>query len=297
MKASGPWSSLNGLRLSFESDLIRFPVKPQMQAVRALTRRVRSKYHRLCGEHLYRRPLMIVADLPVVSFTFDDFPSTALSTGGGILRKYGKVGTYYVSFGLAGKDDATGRMCTLEDLKKLRAEGHELGCHTYDHCDSGLTPSEAFLKSVRANSVALARQFPGASFRTLSFPKSAPRGRTKQLVAGFFECCRGGGQTFNAGTADLNNLRAYFLEQAKGDMDAIRRVIDQNQEAKGWLIFASHDVCYHPSPFGCTPELFDAVVRYTVESGALVLPVLKSLEWYSEHRAALAPCASSSPAL
>jgi len=210
---------------------------------------------------------------PVVSFTFDDFPRTALTVGGAILQKYNAVGTYYVSLDLVGKDDVSGPMFTLDDLQVMRQQGHELGCHTFTHCDSAGTPSSIFLEAVRANQAAYEKLFPGDVLRTFSFPKSAPRGRTKQLVARRFTCCRGGGQTMNVGVTDLNYLRAFFIEQAHGDLGAMRRMIDQNRAAKGWLIFATHDVCSHPSPYGCTPEIFESVVRYASESGATILPV------------------------
>lgn len=240
--------------------------------------RIRSKFRRTCADYLFRRPLAIEADRAFVSFTFDDFPRTALTVGGSLLQKYGQTGTYYVSLNLAGGIDASGEMFTLGDLADAREQGHELGCHTYTHSDASETETSAFLESVSSNQRALQALFPGAPFRTFSYPKSAPRARTKRGVGGRFACCRGGGQTFNAGVADLNYLRAFFLEQVRGDINAVREVIDQNRRAGGWLIFATHDVCERPSPYGCTPAFFEAVVRYTVESGALILPVVQAVE-------------------
>lgn len=240
--------------------------------------RAQSKYRRACADYLFRRLFAIDSSSALISFTFDDFPLTALSAGGSILQKYGRVGTYYVSLDLAGKQEASGPMFALRDLAILREQGHELGCHTFQHCDSSGTASRVFLDSVDSNQRALQDLFPGAVFRTFSFPKSAPRARTKQGVGRRFECCRGGGQAFNAGLADLNYLRAYFLEQARGDFSAVKQIINQNREAKGWLIFATHDICEHPSAYGCTPDFFEAVVRYAVESGAVILPVAQALE-------------------
>ena len=240
--------------------------------------RARSKYRRACADYLFRRPFAINTSSALISFTFDDFPRTALSVGGSILQKYGRVGTYYASLDLAGKQDASGPMFAISDLAILRKQGHELGCHTFKHCDSSETASSVFLDSVISNQQALQALFPGASFRTFSFPKSAPRARTKQGVGNRFECCRGGGQTFNTGIADLNYLRAYFLEQARGDFSAVKQIIDQNHETKGWLIFATHDICEHPSAYGCTPDFFEAVVQYAVGSGATILPVARGLE-------------------
>ncbi|HTV54138.1 MAG TPA: hypothetical protein VMI06_04405, partial [Terriglobia bacterium] len=90
-------------------------------------------------------------------------------------------------------------------------------------------------------------------------------------------CCRGGGQTFNSGIADLNQLSAYFLEKAGSNFELVKALIDKNREARGWLIFATHDISSAPSPFGCTPEFFEGVVRYAIDSGAQILPVAAAL--------------------
>jgi hypothetical protein len=76
----------------------------------------------------------------------------------------------------------------------------------------------------------------------------------------------------------LSNLSAYFLEKSRYDIDRVKSVIDANREAAGWLILTTHDVSEDPTPFGCTPAFFEGVVRYAVESGALILPVSRALE-------------------
>jgi hypothetical protein len=92
-----------------------------------------------------------------------------------------------------------------------------------------------------------------------------------------FACARGGGQTFNIGKTDLNYLRAYFLEKTRHDGDAVKRLIDQNHVAGGWLIFATHDVSNTPTPYGCTPGFFQDIVEYAVRSGTRIAPVAAAL--------------------
>jgi hypothetical protein len=91
-------------------------------------------------------------------------------------------------------------------------------------------------------------------------------------------CCRGGGQTFNSGTADLNYLSAYFLEKTRNNSRAAKDMIDLNKQARGWLILATHDICEQPSPYGCTPAFFSDIVQYAVNSGARILPVMQALD-------------------
>lgn len=244
--------------------------------------RARAKYYRTTAQWLFRRPFVIDSPAPLISFTFDDFPTSAWRTGGAILQRFGCAGTYYTALGLMGRQEASGPMFTLEDLQQLNREGHELGCHTFHHCHSWRTSPSVFESSIVENQQALSRVLPGASFTTFSYPICSPRPKTKRLVAGHFGSARGGGQVFNAGVADLNNLSAFFLEKSRNNPAAVKQMIDQNNNARGWLIFATHDVCGDPSPYGCTPEFFEEIVRYSAESGARILPVTKALEALSE---------------
>ncbi|HKW16981.1 MAG TPA: polysaccharide deacetylase family protein [Terriglobales bacterium] len=229
---------------------------------------------------------------PLISFTFDDFPRSAFLEAGSILKRYDALGTYYVSLSLIGKPSPMGPMFEAEDLKELVRVGHELGCHTFGHCHSWNTSPDVYERAILDNQRALTELLPGSSFRTFSYPYSVPQLAVKQVAAKYFACCRGGGlrvwrhvvrhaaggQTFNSGTTDLNLLCAFFLEQSRENPEAVKRLIDQNAQARGWLILATHDVCDSHSRFGCTPAFFEQVVQWSLESGARVLPVVKALE-------------------
>jgi peptidoglycan/xylan/chitin deacetylase (PgdA/CDA1 family) len=238
-----------------------------------------SRYiRRKSGSVFFRKMQAIRPAQPLISFTFDDFPRSALLAGGAILKRYGLSGTYYTAFGLIGEDSPSGQICLPDDVRKAFDDGHELGCHTYSHYDSWQTEPEVFEDSIIQNRIALSDLIPGVQFKSFSFPLSSPRPMAKRVAARYFLCCRAGGQTINLGRADLNQLSAYFLEKANGNIQAVADLIDKNKDAKGWIIFATHDICPHPSPYGCTPEFFGKVVRYAVESGALILPVARALE-------------------
>jgi peptidoglycan/xylan/chitin deacetylase (PgdA/CDA1 family) len=239
-----------------------------------------------------RRQLAVRTQVPLISFTFDDFPRSAFLNAGAILGRYGIRATYYVSMSLAGNQSQMGPMYQTEDLKELARMGHELGCHTFGHCHSWNTPPDIYEKAILDNQQALNEVLPGTAFQTFSYPYSGPRLPVKQIAGRHFLCCRGGGlragrfllrhhaggQTFNSGTTDLNLLCAFFLEQSRENPEAVKRLIDQNAQARGWLIFATHDVCERPSKFGCTPDFFEQVVQWSLESGARLLPVVEALE-------------------
>src|SRR5580692_2797537 len=233
--------------------------------------RSQQYYRRRAASLLFRRPLLVRPERPLISFSFDDFPQSALLIGGAILNRFGLVGTYYASLGLLGRETPTGRMFDAGDLTMLLERGHELGCHTFSHCDSWDTGTVAFEKSIIENRAALNRLIPGTEFKSFSYPISLPRPQTKRNIADHFLCCRAGGQALNEGKADLNQLAAFFLEKSRDDIQAIKALIDHNREVRGWLIFATHDISDDPTPYGCTPGFFEEVVQYAVSSGARIL--------------------------
>jgi hypothetical protein len=216
--------------------------------------------------------------VPYISFTFDDFPRSALYTGGNILKRYGLRATYYASFGLMGKEAPTGMIFVPDDIKELLAQGHELGCHTFAHCHAWETSPRVFEDSIIKNKRALDELVPGAAFRSFSYPIVGPQPATKRRAGRYFACCRGGGQTFNSGRTDLNLLKAYFLEKSIDNPCSVKEVIDKSCQAHGWLIFATHDIDEIPTRYGCTPSFFQDIVKYSLSSGARVLPVAGALD-------------------
>ena len=244
--------------------------------VAAVWAKVRTRYQLSLSQLAVQRPARMHGAMPLISFSFDDFPQTALHVGGDLLKAHNLRGTYYTAFGLMDrKNSPVGPIFSRDDLLALVKDGHELGCHTFSHCHAWNTRANEFERSLIENREALNRLLPNVVFKTMSYPISVPRPQTKRRTAKYFAGCRGGGQTLNARTMDLNNLRAFFIE--KGTPALINAVIEQNAKARGWLIFATHDVCEKPSRFGCTPQLFEEVVLQAVKSGARILPVGEAL--------------------
>lgn len=239
--------------------------------------RLHRAWQRRAARWFARRRIAVNPQKPIISFTFDDFPRSALEVGGAILESAGKCGTYYTSFGLAGRETPTGKIFDLDDLPRLIARGHEVGCHTYDHCPAWETSSQDFEVSVERNAATLRSLAPSVKYRTLSYPISYPRPDTKRRMSGRFAACRGGGQSFNQGIVDANYLKSFFIEQSRDNLDYVKRMIDANSRQGGWLIFSTHDIADQPTRYGCTPDQFEEIVQYSVAAGADILPVSQAL--------------------
>src|ERR1700754_815597 len=77
-------------------------------------------------------------DHPMVTFTFDDLPRSAVTTGAALLEAHGARGTFYISGGAVGIDTHDWEAGTDNDVIGLHRSGHEIGCHTFSHrraCD------------------------------------------------------------------------------------------------------------------------------------------------------------------
>lgn len=242
----------------------------------SLWTRISGRLKRDSSRWFGRRMIRIAPSKPVVSFTFDDFPRSALYTGGEILRRHGCHGTYYASFGLMGKVAPTGEIFGREDVPELLRQGHELGCHTFDHCHAWDTPPSVFEDAILRNQRAAAEFAPALRMRSLSYPISGPRPGSKARAARYYACARGGSQTLNLGATDSRLLHSFFLERSGSDFSAVQSLLDRNAKCRGWLVFTTHDVSESPTPFGCTPAFFEKTVTAAVRSGAEVLPLFEA---------------------
>ncbi len=250
-----------------------------MRMVSELQARVANKYRRILVEACARQGFPLAGDCAYVSFTFDDFPRSACTHGGPILRNYGSHGTYYVAMSLLGKDSPVGLIAVDEDLRALVADGHEVGCHTFGHLDGAVASVAEYARSLETNQRAFQEVVPGGRLKSFAYPFDGPRLAVKRALHGRFLCCRGGGQTFNRGVVDLALVKSYFIDYRAGEnVDGIADLIRRNRAARGWLVFSTHDVTDAPSPFGCRPGFFEQVVRLARQSGARILPVGKVCE-------------------
>jgi len=244
-----------------------------------LRARLGRAYGRRAAVWFARRTLPFKLSQPLISFTFDDFPRSALLVAGKMLEEHGAAGTYYTSLGLMGKTAPTGQIFLEEDLLALLASRHEVACHTYDHFPAWETPTADYVASVGRNAEALKRLAPHSTrFASHSFPINFPRVATKRWLSARFQSSRGGGQTYHRDSVELNHLNSFFIEQSVHRPQAIQEVIEANARDHGWLIFSTHDVSESPTRYGCTPSLFADTLKWSLASGAQIVTMAGALE-------------------
>ena len=227
---------------------------------------------RMLLNSVHSRPIWLGNQKPLVSFCFDDFPRSAYTVGGAILRGVGGRGTYYAAMGLMNVHNHLGDQFRGGDLDSLLADGHELASHTLSHISCRTVPLRVFEDDVRKGRDAI-RELTGYDPVDFSYPYGHVSISAKKKIGGLMGSCRGVYRGLNGPMTDLNLLRANSVY---GDVDRfaeLESLVADNERQKGWLIFYTHDVRPDHSAFGCTPELLEKIVCLTVERGFSILPV------------------------
>ena len=133
---------------------------------------------------LSARPVPLGNQGPIVSFCFDDFPRTALTTGGRILKSLGVAGSYYVAAGLMNKVNDLGEQFHREDLDTVLADGHELASHTFSHVSSRSVAASTFLEDVQKGRQAIKQLTGKPDSGNFAFPFGDFTLKAKKLVEG-----------------------------------------------------------------------------------------------------------------
>jgi peptidoglycan/xylan/chitin deacetylase (PgdA/CDA1 family) len=195
-----------------------------------------------------------------------------------VLRDHAVHATYYASGGLAGTVFDEQPIFEAGDLEAIHAEGHELGCHTFDH-RSCLRRSVSDLKrSLDANERYLHERVGGLRLVSFAYPYGEATVGAKRLVVGRFSSSRGIDEVgLNLGRVDLGQLKAVGLEAANRPISEVEPYVEQAAEQGAWLIVYTHDVQSSPSPCGCRPEDLDRLLSTARSAGLEILPVSTAL--------------------
>jgi peptidoglycan/xylan/chitin deacetylase (PgdA/CDA1 family) len=221
----------------------------------AMLSEARAKVGHRLAMHLRVDLFRLRNSMPMVSFTFDDLPKSAVTTGAQMLEANGARGTFYVAGSLVDADAPDWVAGDADDVVALHRRGHEIGCHTFSHrraCDLDEAAMRREILRNRAFLHALDLSIRADSF---AYPFGYGSYARKYQLRNEFQTCRSIVQGVNAGGVDLQFLRAMPLVDREMDRDGIDRAFDEAQTNNGWLIFYGHDVIDRPSRYGCSPAL------------------------------------------
>lgn len=230
-----------------------------------------QKIERHLARACARRTVELAYDVGTVCFTFDDVPRSACNEGAAILAKYGATGTYYICGGLTG----TGKYHTTADLLDLVGGGHELGSHGFGHY--GYQSRDIDILSDLQSNLTFFKNLGCEAPQNFAFPYGHVSPYTKRIVAPKFVSLRGIRPGINHPVADLSLLKSFPLYERLWTETALARVLEENSELRGLLIFFTHGVGANPDQFDCSNGLLDFAVRTSIASGNRVASVKDAL--------------------
>lgn len=230
-----------------------------------------GKLNRVRARVLARATTRVRSDARLVSFTFDDFPKSAAEIGAQMLERVGARGTYYAATGLMGGDGPHGALFDANDIARLRAAGHEIAEHSFNHIDYAQTPSTEVLADLDASASQREQLGLDPHATAFAYPYGEVSPAAKRLIARRFATARGVRAGVNRGVCDRALLRATPIEDLRRTV--IDTAIEDFDRHGGWLIFYAHDVCDHPSEWGCTPALLEQTIERARAVGGQLTPV------------------------
>lgn len=220
---------------------------PAYSADRSLAGKLRRRYARLVA----RRPARVALERPMVSFTFDDAPATAIAVGAPILEDAGARGAYFIAAGLAGREGPMGRYAGREEVLAVQAAGHEVACHTFSHLDCGVAGRARIEADVARNHAAFAAWGAGEA-ASFAYPYGDVSPAAKRVLGGRYAVLRALNHGLIESGTDLNQAPAVGIEGPHGEAVALAW-LQRAVRRRAWLILYTHDVAETPSGWGCTP--------------------------------------------
>lgn len=214
-------------------------------------------------------------ELKVVSFTFDDFPASAVHNGSEILETYGARGTYYACMSMcreSSEPNPSGDYFHPENLERLAQGAHELACHSFDHPSLLTASNQQIVDTIEANAKALFDVIGTRFSPHFAFPYGLFRPNTRQLLSRYFRSLRTIHSGPHHGSVDLLALQSSPLLRDTS-FESLETQVRSVAETGGWLTLYTHEVTASPSPYGTTPDALERVVTLCRDLGVEMLPV------------------------
>ena len=224
------------------------------------------------------RPLPLTRS--IVSFTFDDVPSSACTTAADMVGAAGARATYYVSGGLDRDTGGRANYHSARELGRLCEDGHEIGCHGFYHLNYqsiSLEKVEADIAMNRAYFTEHGLPIP----KNFAYPYGCVDRVVKRACARLFTSCRGVQNGINCGNVDLALLKAVPLFSHQLTAARIDTLLNRLTSPGCWLIFYGHGVMNDPGSYDCTPDLLAHALSATTSRGLPILTVAAALRLIS----------------
>jgi peptidoglycan/xylan/chitin deacetylase (PgdA/CDA1 family) len=174
----------------------------------SLPGRVASMASRFIARQSRSKVLRLENVPPMVTFTFDDVPTSACELGVSALERYAARGTFFVAggcCGTAGPDEPP--RASIDKLRTVWKNGHEIGCHTYSHPAIRYISLDELGLELERNQAVLKKIDSGIVLRNFAYPYGDLSIKTKRYLEGCFDPAAPAIAASTAGLPILAGLR------------------------------------------------------------------------------------------
>lgn len=232
-----------------------------------------KKSKRYIWENVYARKIDIKLDRAIFSFTFDDAPISAATTGAEILERYHATGTYYLAMGMPESDANKRFFVGAQEIAPLLEKGHQIGCHTYGHIDLSKEPTAKACADCDRNTGILKELLAGRDVEHFAYPLGRVSLANKKQLRHRYITLRSTYEGINQGRTDLTYLKSIPVYSSTLNRTHILDMIKKAVRDRGWLIFYTHDIADKPTPWGATAEDFQWAVEQCANTGGEILNI------------------------
>jgi peptidoglycan/xylan/chitin deacetylase (PgdA/CDA1 family) len=237
----------------------------------------RRASHRL-ARHLPLAPRLMRNREPLVSFTFDDVPDSAHTTGAAMIEACGGRATFYIATGLLAQSSDFWTVVDRDGVADLHRRGHEIALHSHLHRSSSVLAAAEFAADLERNRETLRNIDPGIDARNFAYPFGQCTLARKHQLDSLVRSSRGIYAGVNRGVLDPHYVRSTELCDARLTSKHLEARLDQTQRSRGWLVFCIHDVSDLPSPLGCSRRFLDHALEDVTRRGIRVVTVDAALD-------------------
>ncbi|RCS56668.1 polysaccharide deacetylase family protein [Parvibium lacunae] len=247
--------------------------------VKRLSSSISWRASRWLARHTAQHWLPLATTAPVVSFSFDDAPASACTTGAALLEAQQARGTFYICGGLTNQHEQ-GRPChSLPQLAALAHAGHEIACHTYQHLNCARASQQVIQADWEANEQFFKAHGLAPSSGGFAYPYGAYSWASKRAAQSQFSYARSTIGGAMHGRADRYLLSAQAMYDTI-PLASLLALLEQTAAQRGWLIFYTHEIEPAPGPWGSSPARLVRLLTAAQSLGCHVLPVQAAIDYF-----------------
>lgn len=221
------------------------------------------------------RPTNCNLKAPIVSFSFDDAPKSAIELGARMLEDNGITGTYYLTGSHCGQSFEGVEQYTDTDILRLAENGHEIACHSFSHSRFRRANEAEISDDLSSNQkfFANALKKPDFRFDSFAYPYGEFDAKSREYIGERYLNARGVYRGVNHGVLDFANLKTTPLEKRRFSEKYLQSHLRTAIKKNGWVIFFTHDIADDCSIYGSTPEILEQTIKAVKDLGIEILTV------------------------